>query len=85
MRTSTLTAIAAAVLAGGTVGLLAGCTTPAPEASVSPAATPSARPSDTLPPGATGATGARAPLGLEVRYVDADGKFQAVAPKDFRR
>ena len=82
MRPSTLTAVAAAVLAGGTVGLLAGCTTPAPEASVSPAATPSARPSDTLPPGATGA---RAPLGLEVRYVDADGKFQTVAPKDFRR
>jgi hypothetical protein len=27
----------------------------------------------------------RAPLGLEVRYVDADGKFQTVAPEDFPR
>jgi len=83
MRKSSLTLIAAAVLAGGSFGLLAGCSeAPADQPAVSPV--PSQRPADQpLPP--VSASTDRAPLGLEVRYVDADGKFQTVAPEDFPR
>ena len=82
MRTSTLTTIAAAALAAGSIGLLAGCTTSSDEASPTPATTPSSRPAQPLPPAATTD---RAPLGLEVRYVDENGRFKTVQPKDFRR
>ena len=83
MRTSSLTLIAAAVLAGGSFGLLAGCAeAPAVEPVVSPV--PSQRRADQPLPPVTTSTD-RAPLGLEVRYVDADGKFRTVAPKDFPR
>ena len=88
MRKSALGVIATAVLAGGACGLLAGCAgapgdepavTPAPPPSTAPPADPTAR---QIPPSSTSD---RAPLGLEVRYVDADGKFRTVAPKDFPR
>ena len=83
MRKSSLTLIAAAVLAGGSFGVLAGCAeAPADEPAVSPV--PSQRPVDQpLPP--VGASTDRAPLGLEVRYVDADGKFATLTPEDFPR
>jgi len=83
MRKSALTLIAAAVLAGGSFGLLAGCSeTPADAPAVSPL--PSQSPAhQPLPPVITSTE--RAPLGLEVRYIDANGKFRTVAPKDFPR
>ena len=86
MRKSSLTLIAAAVLAGGSLGLLASCSeAPADESPVTPVTpVPSQRPADhPLPPVTTSTD--RAPLGLEVRYVDADGKLRTVAPKDFPR
>ena len=88
MRKSPLTVFAAAVLAGGAFGLLTGCAgtpdekpavTPTPPSSTAPPTDPSPR---QIPPSGTSD---RAPLGLEVRYVDADGKFQTVAPEDFPR
>ena len=79
------TLIVAAVLAGGVLGLLAGCSeTPADEAAGSPVPTPSQVPADRPLPPVTTPTD-RAPLGFEVRYVDADGRFQTVAPEDFPR
>ena len=83
MRKSSLTLIAAAVLAGGSFGLLAGCSEATSDESTVPPV-PSQRPADQPLPPVT-ASADRAPLGLEVRYVDADGKFQTVAPKDFPR
>ena len=86
MRKSPLTVFAAAVLAGGAFGLLTGCAatsgdepavTPTPTPSTAPSAGPSAR---QIPPSSASD---RAPLGLEVRYVDADGKFRTVTPEDF--
>ena len=83
MRTSSLTLIAAAILAGGSFGVLAGCSeAPADESAGTPV--PSQRPVDQPLPPVTTSTD-RAPLGLEIRYVDADGKFRTVAPKDFPR
>ena len=88
MRKSPLTVFAAAVLASGAFGLFAGCAgAPGDEPAVTPAPTPSAAPptdpsARQIPP--SGAND-RAPLGLEVRYVDADGKFRTVAPEDFPR
>ena len=84
MRTSTLTTIAAAALATGSIGLLAGCTPSSEKAAspTSPTSSPSSRPAQPLP---RAATSARAPLGLEVRYVDENGEFRTVQPKDFRR
>ena len=83
MRPSPLTLIAAAVLAGGSFGLLSACSeAPADVPAVSPA--PSQTPADQpLPP--VGPSTDRAPLGLEVRYVDTDGTFRTVAPEDFPR
>lgn len=78
----------AAVLAGGAFGLLTGCAgtpdekstvTPTPPSSTAPPTDPSPR--RITPSG----TSDRAPLGLEVRYLGADGKFQTVAPEDFPR
>ena len=83
MRTRSPTLIVAAVLAGGVLGLLAGCSeTPADEPAGSPV--PSQRPADQPLPPVTTSTD-RAPLGFEVRYVDADGRFRTMAPKDFPR
>ena len=88
MRKSALGLIVAAVLAGGAFGLLTGCSrapadesadSPVPAPSTVPPAAPTARP---IPPSTATE---RAPLGLEVRYVDADGRFRTVAPKDFHR
>jgi len=83
MRHSSLTLIAAAVLAGGSFGFLTGCSeAPADEQVVSPA--PAQSPEDQPLPPVTAST-ERAPLGFEVRYVDADGKFRTVTPENFPR
>lgn len=85
MRTSTLTAFAAAALAAGACALLAGCSeTTADESATAPVPAASPVPADRPLPPVSSSTD-RAPLGLEVRYVDADGKFRTVAPKDFAR
>jgi hypothetical protein len=88
MRPSALRVIVTAVVAGGAFGLLTGCAaTPGDEPAVTPTPTPSTAPSTgpsarQIPPSGTSD---RAPLGFEVRYVDADGTFRTVAPEDFPR
>ena len=84
MRTSALTVIAAAVLAGGSFGLLAGCSE-APGRRTGRLARAVAAPRPISRSRRSTASTDRAPLGLEVRYVDADGKFRTVAPEDFPR
>ena len=88
MRDSALKVIATALLAGGAFGLLTGCAgapgnepaaSPTRATSTAPPADPTARP---IPPSIGSDP---APLGLEVRYVVADGKFRTVAPEDFPR
>ena len=88
MSNSLRSLLAAALLVGGVGGvgaLLGGCSDV--RADVDSPATPSAAPTSPLPrPETRRAPGVdRAPLGLEVRYVDADGRFATVAPEDFPR
>ena len=85
MRSSSLTTVAAAVLAAGACALLTGCTEPPSEAAAtSPVPAASSQPADRpLPPAETSTD--RAPLGFEVRYVDSDGRFRTVAPENFPR
>ena len=70
--------LAAAVLAVGSICPLASYSDqPTAEPPVSPP--PSAKPADRP----LADTGDRAPLGLEVRYVDAHGKVVILEPQDF--
>jgi hypothetical protein len=81
MRYTVRGSLAATVLVVGAVGLLGGCTAQTSEQPVSPAPG-QAQPLDPIP---TAAAPARAPLGLEVRYVDENGRFATVSPESFPR
>ena len=87
MSNSLRSLLAAALLVGGIGGigaLLGGCSGVGVDNGPT---TPSAAPTSPLPrPETRMAPGVdRLPLGLEVRYVDADGRFATVAPEDFPR
>ena len=95
MRHAVREALAATVLVVGAVSMLGGCASdssadqpPSPSSSqkttqpktTEPSSTPDR--TDTLPPSATIE---RAPLGLEIRYIDENGRFVTVSPEDFPR
>jgi hypothetical protein len=73
--------LAATVLVVGVVGLLGGCTAQPSEQPVSPVPG-QAQPLDPIP---SAAAPGRAPLGLEVRYVDQNGRFATLSPENFPR
>ncbi|HEY5978816.1 MAG TPA: hypothetical protein VIT41_04195 [Microlunatus sp.] len=86
MRTSSLTVIAAAVLAGGSFGLLAGCSAASTDDAVVPPVLTQTTPAEPTERALRPSTSVdRAPLGLEVRYIGADGTFTTLAPEDFQR
>ncbi|HYI57727.1 MAG TPA: hypothetical protein VEX66_06125 [Microlunatus sp.] len=91
MRHAVRDALAATVLVVGAVSMLGGCASdsstdqpPSPSTSQPEPTKPSSTPDqpDTLPPSTTTD---RAPLGLEIRYLDENGRFVTVAPEDFPR
>jgi hypothetical protein len=96
MRHAVREALAATVLVVGTVSMLGGCASGAP--ADQPPSPPSSQPKTTEPqptqpssapehtnPLPPSYTTDRAPLGLEIRYIDENGRFVTVSPEDFPR
>lgn len=81
MRITVRESLAATILVVGALGLLGGCTAPASEQPVSPPA-PQSSPADPIQPAVAAD---RVPLGLEVRYVDENGRFVTMSPENFPR